>query len=129
VRGGGFLLFEAGRRSDQIYPGTMAMDSYYTDRFDKYAEDEGTYHVLFSCPKGRAIKEKHRTLGMPPASENRRPCAACVNEIKKWLTGLPGDIRPSGLEESAAQADAADAADEAEETVTPEGEGGGALPE
>jgi hypothetical protein len=102
----------------------MAMDSYYTDRFDKYTEDEGTYHVLFSCPKGKAIKEKHRTLGMPPASENRRPCAACVNEIKKWLIGLPGDIRPSGLE-----AAHADEADEADEAVTPKDEGGGALPE
>jgi hypothetical protein len=113
----------------------MAMDSYYTDRFDKYAEDKGTYHVLFSCPQGKAIKEKHRTLGMPPAGENRRPCGACVNEIKEWLVGLPGDIRPSGLGEPAVLADEdqgaheGQGAHEAEETVAPEDGDGSALPE
>ena len=35
---------------------------------------------------------------MPPASENRHPCSACVNEIKDWLMGLPAEIRPSGLD-------------------------------
>jgi hypothetical protein len=73
----------------------MAMDSYYTDRFDKYANDEGVYHVLFSCPRGMVIKEKHRILGIPPLSENRRPCEVCVGEIKDWLASLPVAIRPS----------------------------------
>jgi hypothetical protein len=72
----------------------MPMDFYYTDRFDKYAEDEGIYHVLFSCPKGLGIKEKHRTLGTPSPKENRRPCGACLGEIKDWLRGLPEEIRP-----------------------------------
>lgn len=71
------------------------MDSYYTDRFDKYANDEGIYHVLFSCPRGMVIKEKHRILGMPPLSEHRSPCEVCVGEIKDWLTSLPGALRPS----------------------------------
>jgi hypothetical protein len=73
----------------------MAMDSYYTDRFDKYAHDQGIYHVLFSCPRGMVIKEKHRILGLPPVTEHRQPCEVCVGEIKDWLTGLPIPIRPS----------------------------------
>jgi hypothetical protein len=73
----------------------MPMDSYYTDRFDKYANDEGIYHVLFACPRGSVIKEKHRVLGMPPLSEARRPCEICVGEIKDWLTSLPDTLRPS----------------------------------
>jgi hypothetical protein len=77
----------------------MAMDSYYTDRFDKYANDQGIYHVLFSCPRGLVIKEKHRILGLPPASEHRQPCEACVGEIKDWLTGLPIPIRPSQFQD------------------------------
>jgi hypothetical protein len=73
----------------------MAMDSYYTDRFDKYANDEGIYHVLFACQRGPVIKEKHRILGLPPQSENRLPCEVCVGEIKDWLASLPPTIRPS----------------------------------
>jgi hypothetical protein len=73
----------------------MAMDSYYTDRFDKYQADKGVYHVLYSCPQGMAIKEKHRITGLPPASEHRHPCDACLSEIKDWLKALPDEIRPS----------------------------------
>jgi hypothetical protein len=71
------------------------MDSYYTDRFDKYIEDKGIYHVLFSCPRGLLIKKKHRIIGMPPEAEHRLPCDACLTEIKHWLKSLPEDIRPS----------------------------------
>jgi len=71
------------------------MDSYYTDRFDKYEADKGIYHVLYSCPRGMAIKEKHRIAGMPPESEHRHPCDACLSEIKDWLKALPEEIRPS----------------------------------
>ncbi len=71
------------------------MDSYYTDRFDKYIEDKGIYHVLFSCPRGLLIKKKHRIVGMPPETEHRLPCDACLSEIKDWLKSLPEDIRPS----------------------------------
>jgi len=73
----------------------MPMDSYYTHRFDKYANDHGIYHVLFSCPRGAVIKEKHRVVGMPPPSEERRPCEVCVGEIKDWLVSLPDSLRPS----------------------------------
>jgi hypothetical protein len=79
----------------------MAMDSYYTDRFDKYANDEGIYHVLFACPRGTVIKEKHRILGLPPLSEHRRPCEVCVGEIKDWLASLPVVIRPSQFQAEA----------------------------
>ncbi len=71
------------------------MDTYYTGRFDKYVDDKGIYHVLFSCPRGMLIKKKHRIIGMPPADEHRLPCAACLSEIKDWLKSLPEDIRPS----------------------------------
>jgi hypothetical protein len=83
----------------------MPMDSYYTDRMDKYAGDEGIYHVLFSCPSGLAIKEKHRIVGMPPQSQDRRPCDACVGEIKQWLMGLPDSIRPSQFSNGARETD------------------------
>jgi hypothetical protein len=81
----------------------MPMDSYYTDRFDKYANDEGTYHVLFACPRGSLIKEKHRILGLPPLSEERRPCEICVGEIKDWLAGLPATFRPSRFQDGPRQ--------------------------
>jgi hypothetical protein len=42
-----------------------------------------------------AIKEKHRITGLPPASEHRHPCDACLSEIKDWLKALPDEIRPS----------------------------------
>ena len=71
------------------------MDAYYTDRFDKYVDDKGVYHVLFSCPRGTKIKKKHRIIGMPPEGEHRLPCDACISEIKDWLKSLPEDIRPS----------------------------------
>ena len=71
------------------------MDSYYTDRLDKYVDDKGIYHVLFSCPRGASIKKKHRIIGMPPSGEHRLPCDACLTEIKDWLKSLPEDIRPS----------------------------------
>jgi hypothetical protein len=83
----------------------MAMDSYYTDRFDKYAHDEGIYHVLYACPRGQVIKEKHRILGLPPLSEHRRPCEVCVGEIKDWLAGLPPVIRPSQFQDGAPDPD------------------------
>jgi len=51
-RRGGFC------QAHRAYAGAMAMDSYYTDRFDKYEADKGVYHVLYSCPQGMAIKEK-----------------------------------------------------------------------
>jgi hypothetical protein len=76
-------------------PTDSYMDSYYTDRFDKYIDDKGIYHVLFSCPRGAVIKKKHRIIGIPPESERRLPCDACLAEIKDWLKSLPGDIRPS----------------------------------
>jgi hypothetical protein len=77
----------------------MPMDSYYTDRFDKYVNDQGIYHVLFACPRGSVIKEKHRILGLPPLSEERRPCEICVGEIKDWLTSLPATFRPSQFQD------------------------------
>jgi hypothetical protein len=73
----------------------MAMDSYYTNRFDKYEDEQNIYHVLYSCPVGDAIKEKHREPGMPPAREHRLPCSACLAEIRSWLKALPEEIRPT----------------------------------
>jgi hypothetical protein len=111
---------------DPTYAGMMPMDFYYTDRFDKYAEDEGIYHVLFSCPKGVAIKEKHRTLGMPSPTANRRPCGACLGEIKDWLRGLPPEIRPSQFREDGEAGEAGEAQEGAEFQEDP---GGSVLPE
>jgi hypothetical protein len=83
----------------------MAMDSYYTNRFDKYEDERNIYHVLYSCPVGDAIKEKHREPGMPPAREHRLPCRACLAEIRSWLKALPQEIRPTQFGGAVAVAD------------------------
>lgn len=63
------------------------MDFNYTSRFDKYPGERNVYHALLHCPEAEKIKAKHTRYGLPPASENRRPCEVCVSETSAWLAG------------------------------------------
>lgn len=74
------------------------MDSYYyTLKAKKYPDERNVYHVLNGCPRGRAIKSKHREYGLPSPSQHRHPCEACLSRIEKWLTSLPVNDRPTWL--------------------------------